>query len=276
MDIYRTIPIMIGTFLVLVSSGCSYENNSTENNCSIISSDDSSKNTASGSTDDLDVSPSYTVENSNIISDSSRCIAAERAARIVASINRKDIGALVNVYLIDFTLDGFPELVISYDTASGHSFVENEVYDLRSENPESIFSFRSSGISRGYEDSIFLYTNPENETFYTFIYGINSGNNLKLDYVDRLFCQNGDYQVKNVFSSTVSSDATLYSSEFLHNGNAIDEISFEQEKNEWFSCLEQHTVNTFQVPIEADEWDNVDVLEAIFAETLYNERICGS
>ncbi len=270
---------MICALLAISVSGCSCESNfdevgaleSTVNSCSTDSSNDISQITISDSIKESEDSPSYTVEDSNVIS-GSRYIAAENAARIVTSIDRKNIYALVNVYLIDFTLDGFPELVISYDTASGHSFVENEVYDLQSENLESIFSFRSSGISRDYEDSIFLCTNSENEKFYAFIYGMNSENYLTLDYVDKLFCQNNEYQVKNIFSSTVSSDNTLYNNEFLYNGNPIDEISFEKEKSEWFSDLQQQTFNYIQIPIEADEWDNIDVLEEIFSKALSDEK----
>ena len=90
---------------------------------------------------------------------------SEKSAKIIASIERENINALVNVSLIDFTLDGVPEVLVSYDTGSGHSYVENDVYEPKSENCSKIFSFRASGISRDYAKSIFLYEDENSESF---------------------------------------------------------------------------------------------------------------
>lgn len=77
-------------------------------------------------------------------------IAAENAANIVMSIDRKNVRALVTVSLMDFSLDGIPELVISYDVGNGNSFVENDVYDLQSGNNESVFCF----VRREYQENM--------------------------------------------------------------------------------------------------------------------------
>lgn len=193
---------------------------------------------------------------------------AEKAAKIITAIDRKNVKALVNVNLIDFTFDGIPELIVSYDTAGGHSYVENDVYDLQSDDFEILFSFRSSGITRDYSQSIFLYENSENENFYVFIYGLNSGNYLKYDYVDKLIFQNNIFSVSNLFSSIVSTDQTAYGNEFLYDGKPTDEMMFEQKRSEWFSDLHEQQFCCVQVSIEADDWDNYETLKNSFINAL--------
>ena len=193
---------------------------------------------------------------------------AEKAAEIISSINRKDINALVNVYLLDFTFDGFPELVVSYDTASGHSLVENDVYDLQSDSPNSIFSFYSNGISRNYDESIFVYENTDKNRFYAFIYGVDSGNDIKLDFVDRLCYQNNEYNVINVFSSSVSMTDDEYINEYHCFGEKVGKIAYDTEKTEWFSCLKPICLELKKQSVEIENWDETDVLRDLFINSV--------
>lgn len=193
---------------------------------------------------------------------------AEKSAKIIASIERENINALVNVSLIDFTLDGVPEVVVSYDTGSGHSYVENDVYELQSENCGKIFSFRASGISRDYAPSIFLYEGAGNERSFAFNYGLDAGNYLKSDFIDKLELADGKYIVSNIFSSTIATEPaeSLYSI----NGNETDRVSFEQRKSEWLSDLRECEFCRVEVPIKAAEWNDENALmkrfENAFAE----------
>lgn len=155
LKIYRVISI-ICAFLAVLLSGCS---NPSKNNsffsvhvsgiATSVSQDkqDSFQFEAQSETAETESFLYLTeyIDNGDV---SNYVNAAEKAAEIISSINRKDINALVTVHLIDFTFDDFPELVVSYDTAGGHSLVENDVYDLQSDSPNSIFSFYSNGISR--------------------------------------------------------------------------------------------------------------------------------
>lgn len=195
---------------------------------------------------------------------------AEKSVKIITSINRENINALVNVYLIDFTFDGVPEVVVSYDTGSGHSYVENDVYELQSENCGKIFSFRASGISRDYAQSIFLYEDKNGESFFAFDYGLDSGNYLKLDYIDKLELADGKYVVSNIFSSTIAAEQSSYSNEFICSGIETDSISFEQEKSKWLSDLRECAFCRVEVPIKAAEWNDENSLvkrfESAFAE----------
>lgn len=195
---------------------------------------------------------------------------AEKSVNIITSINRENINALVNVYLIDFTFDGVPEVVVSYDTGSGHSYVENDVFELQSENCGKIFSFRASGISRDYAQSIFLYEDKNGESFFAFDYGLDSGNYLKLDYIDKLELADGKYVVSNIFSSTIAAEQSSYSNEFICSGIETDSISFEQEKSKWLSDLRECAFCRVEVPIKAAEWNDENSLvkrfESAFAE----------
>lgn len=192
--------------------------------------------------------------------------AAEKAAEIISSINRKDINALVNVHLIDFTFDDFPELVVSYDTASGHSLVKNDVYDLQSDSPNSIFSFYSNGISRNYDESIFVYENTDKNRFYAFIYGVDSGNDIKLDFVDRLCYQNNEYNVINVFSSSVSMTEDEYINEYHCFGEEVGKTAYDIEKTEWFSCLKPIFLELKKQSVEIENWDETDVLRDLLID----------
>lgn len=196
--------------------------------------------------------------------------AAEKSVDIITSIERENINALVNVYLIDFTFDGVPEVVVSYDTGSGHSYVENDVYGLQDENSGKIFSFCASGISRDYAPSIFLYEDENSERFFAFDYGLDSGNYLKLDYVDKLELADGKYVVSNIFSSTIAADQSLYSNEFIYSGIETDKITFEQEKSKWLSNLRECAFCRVEVPIKAAEWSDDSALmkrfETAFAD----------
>lgn len=187
----------------------------------------------------------------------------EKSVEILASIDRKNINALVNVYLVDFTFDGIPEMVVSYDTGSGHSYVENDVYELQSEKRESIFSFHTSGITRGYMQSIFLYEDLNCEKFFAFIYGLDSGNYLKRDCIDKLELINNKYSVSNMFSTTIVTDPnqSSYSNEFICNGKVTDAISFEQERSYWLSNLRECQFCRVQVPIEAADWGEEEILK---------------
>lgn len=195
-------------------------------------------------------------------------VIAEKSAKIIASIERENINALVNVYLIDFTFDGVPEVVVSYDTGSGHSYVENDVYEVQSENCGKIFSFRASGISRDYAQSIFLYEDKNGESFFAFDYGLDSGNYLKLDYIDKLELADGKYVVSNIFSSTISTEPA--GSSYLINGKETGNASFEQQKSEWLGDLHECTFCIAEVPIKAAEWNDENALikrfESAFAE----------
>lgn len=195
---------------------------------------------------------------------------AEKSVNIITSINRENINALVNVYLIDFTFDGVPEMVVSFDTGSGHSYVENDVYELQSENCGKIFSFRASGISRDFAQSIFLYEDKNGESFFAFDYGLDSGNYLKLDYIDKLELADGKYVVSNLFSSTIAAEQSSYSNEFICSGIETDSISFEQEKSKWLSDLRECAFCRVEVPIKAAEWNDENALmkrfESAFAE----------
>ncbi len=222
---------------------------------------------SSGSSVNSSTETSKITKNASSDVNDSCLIAAENAANIVMSIDRKNVRALVTVSLIDFSLDGFPELVISYDVGNGNSFVENDVYDLQSGNNESIFSFRSSGISRDYEESVFLYENYEAEKFYAFIYGVDSGNYLKAEFVDKLSYQSDEYSVLNVFSARKSTDESA-ESEFFYDGKATDEITLEREKSKWFSNLSECEFSCEQISIEVDDWNNEEALEELFESKL--------
>lgn len=187
---------------------------------------------------------------------------AEKSVKIIAAIDRVNLNALVNVYLVDFTFDGTPEIVVSYDTGSGHSYVENDVYDLQSEDSDSIFSFRSSGITRDYAQSIFLYENSNRERFFAFNYGLDSGNYLKHDFTDKLEVTDNRYSVTNIFSSTIVTDPTLsdYSNEYIFGGNETDSVTYEQNKSDWFSDLRECQFCFVQVPIKAADWSDDNAL----------------
>lgn len=188
--------------------------------------------------------------------------AAEKSVKIIAAIDRANINALVNVYLVDFTFDGIPEVVVSYDTGSGHSYVENDVYDLQSDDCDSIFSFHSSGITRDYAQSIFLYENSNRERFFAFNYGLDSGSYLKHDFTDKLEVTNNNYSVTNIFSSTTVTDPdrSEYSNEYICGGKETDGVTFEQNKSDWFSDLRECHFCLVQVPIRAADWSDDNAL----------------
>ena len=267
LKIYRVISI-ICAFLAVLLSGCS---NPSKNNsffsvhvsgiATSVSQDkqDSFQFEAQSETAETESFLYLTeyIDNGDV---SNYVNAAEKAAEIISSINRKDINALVTVHLIDFTFDDFPELVVSYDTAGGHSLVENDVYDLQSDSPNSIFSFYSNGISRNYDESIFVYENTDKNRFYAFIYGVDSGNDIKLDFVDRLCYQNNEYNVINVFSSSVSMTDDEYINEYHCFGEKVGKIAYDTEKTEWFSCLKPIFPELKKQSVEIENWDETDVL----------------
>lgn len=193
--------------------------------------------------------------------------AAEKSVKIIEAIDRGNVNALVNVYLVDFTFDGIPEVVVSYDTGSGHSYVENDAFDLQAENRDSIFSFRSSGITRDHAQSIFLYENSDRERFFAFNYGLDSGSYLKHDFTDILEVTDNGFSVTNIFSSTIVTDldSSEYSNEYICGGNETDSVTYEQNKSDWFSDLRECQFCCVQVPIEAADWSDDNALMKRFS-----------
>ncbi len=193
---------------------------------------------------------------------------AEKSAKIIAGIERENISAAVSVSFIDFTLDGIPEVVVSYDTGSGHSYVENDVYNPQSANLDKAFSFRSSGISRDYAPSVFLYESESGERFFAFCYGLDSGNYLKSDFIDKLETAGGGYSVTNIFSATTSTEP--FKSSYSISSEETDGASFEREKSEWLGALHECEFRCVEVPIKAAEWSDESALarrfEMAFAE----------
>ena len=114
---------------------------------------------------------------------------------------------------------------------------------------------------------MFLYENSEAEKFYAFIYGVDSGNYLKADFVDKLSYQSGEFSVLNVFSTTKSTDESA-ESELLYGGKTTDEITLEREKSEWFSNLSECEFSREQISLEANDWNNEEALEELFESKL--------
>lgn len=131
--------------------------------------------------------------------------------------------------------------------------MENDVYDLQSEECDGFFSFRSFGITRDYAQSIFLYENSNHEKFSAFNYGLDSGGYLKHDFTDKLEVTNNRYSVINIFASTIvtDSDRTEYSNKYIFSGNETDIVTFEQNKSDWFTDLRECQFCLVQVPIKA-------------------------
>lgn len=191
---------------------------------------------------------------------------AEKSAKIIAGIERENISAAVSVSLIDFTLDGVPEIVVSYDTGSGHSYVENDIYEPQSGSLVKAFSFRASGISRDYAPSVFLYESENGERFFAFCYGLDAGNYMKSDFIDKLETADGVYSVTNIFSSTTLTEPSENS--YSISGKETDSASFEREKLEWLGALRELEFRCVEVPIKAAEWRDESALARRFERAL--------